>query len=798
MKRHAIVLSLAVFACNGGTAGAPGAQGPAGFNGNDGHDTLTNLVDVAAGALCANGGVTIQFGVDKDDNGTLAASEVTTTKTICNGAGGTQGTQGDTGAPGANGANGKDFMIPQFVGSTTEPGTPNPDFYISSRGATGDVTAGGAGGPVTINVNGTVGTLGGHVKVFRTGSAGPSGTNEAALPTAPSGGTNLGTAGVIISSSTTITAAATTVAAQALAAGTLTTIQDDPHPGQVYEALGASQIRRVSSLRINAGVTVNFTANGGGFTTISVPGDVVNNGTFVAAAGTGTKLVISCSSYHGSATSQLNTTGTNPNREISITATDFVFNAGQVTAQGSPVTFTSLYRQVYNTGAINTSAGGGSVAAGGSVSFSAPLGVYNSGPISTHGSAAGAAATSGASGAITFTAVGQLNNAGPMMIRNTGALDASGISCSATTCVGGAGGNITFLARGGPSASTKYVAIASAGDISANGGSSTNLTVGNRGNGGPGGTILIRSNDQAGSTTLGNVTTVAGSIYLSGNITSDGGSGVIGGAGGDITVNLRPSTGVGQEIVMLGYSFINSSGGPGMGGAGGVGGAVSITNAGDNGGGVVNGADVATLGGDSYAAAAAGNGANVLLSSANSDVTSLATSGEVAINSGKLWVSGGGSTGGNGGLSGTIKIVGAIKVENHGVLQCSDAFSANLAGGATMPAGNGAGVTLLSGAGPVTSDANILCDGGDASSSGTATQGKPIVLEGTTVTVSGALSSQGGSGSGAAVGNDGGVINLLSTAGTTTSTATYSVNGGSSAKTVTPGWVVIDGKVVSP
>lgn len=70
---------LVVTACSS-TNGAPGANG---------HNSLVRVVD-ASPASCPSGGKAIQTGVDDDDDGTLAASEVDATTPVCNGSNGTR------------------------------------------------------------------------------------------------------------------------------------------------------------------------------------------------------------------------------------------------------------------------------------------------------------------------------------------------------------------------------------------------------------------------------------------------------------------------------------------------------------------------------------------------------------------------------------------------------------------------------------------------------------------------------------------------------------------------------------
>ncbi|MEY3085220.1 MAG: hypothetical protein RL037_1400, partial [Bacteroidota bacterium] len=68
---------------------------------------LTNLVantsTLSAGANCAFGGILLEIGSDTNSNGTLDASEVTSSQSICNGQTGPAGATGATGLTGPAG-----------------------------------------------------------------------------------------------------------------------------------------------------------------------------------------------------------------------------------------------------------------------------------------------------------------------------------------------------------------------------------------------------------------------------------------------------------------------------------------------------------------------------------------------------------------------------------------------------------------------------------------------------------------------------------------------------------------------
>ena len=74
------------YICNG----APGD----GQGGTASHNALIATEAVEAGAVCANGGVRVDAGLDANDNGELDASEVLSSRHVCNGVSGNDGTNG--------------------------------------------------------------------------------------------------------------------------------------------------------------------------------------------------------------------------------------------------------------------------------------------------------------------------------------------------------------------------------------------------------------------------------------------------------------------------------------------------------------------------------------------------------------------------------------------------------------------------------------------------------------------------------------------------------------------------------
>lgn len=95
MRLHPLGLGLpAMFLGLLACTGDPGDQGPVGPSGDDGHAALASTSTEPPGANCPDGGIKIQVGVDTNDNGTLDASEVTSTSYVCDGGNGNNGNNG--------------------------------------------------------------------------------------------------------------------------------------------------------------------------------------------------------------------------------------------------------------------------------------------------------------------------------------------------------------------------------------------------------------------------------------------------------------------------------------------------------------------------------------------------------------------------------------------------------------------------------------------------------------------------------------------------------------------------------
>jgi hypothetical protein len=88
-----------------------------GANGTNGLNALVSVTTEPTGTNCANGGNKVNVGPDTNGNGVLDASEITSTDYICSGTNGTNGTNGSNGTDGANGLNTLVSIVSEPVGS---------------------------------------------------------------------------------------------------------------------------------------------------------------------------------------------------------------------------------------------------------------------------------------------------------------------------------------------------------------------------------------------------------------------------------------------------------------------------------------------------------------------------------------------------------------------------------------------------------------------------------------------------------------------------------------------------------
>jgi hypothetical protein len=138
---------------------------------------------------CANGGVVIRVGIDKNGNGYLKGDEIADTATVCNGADGEDGSscsvlpEGDAGAYTIECEDGTSATI-----SNGENGATGATGVSGPTGATGDVGPTGATGDVgPTGATGDVGPTGNVGPTGATGNVGPTGATGDVGPTGATG-----------------------------------------------------------------------------------------------------------------------------------------------------------------------------------------------------------------------------------------------------------------------------------------------------------------------------------------------------------------------------------------------------------------------------------------------------------------------------------------------------------------------------------------------------------------------------------------------------------------------------------
>lgn len=110
-------------------------DGADGTNGSDGYNTLSNVITEPAGSNCPNGGIIVQLGLDTDRNGSLDADEVVSENYVCN---------GNDGANGSDGSDGSDGLSSIIKVTAEDPGTNCPSGGLMIEIGMDDVTVDGA------------------------------------------------------------------------------------------------------------------------------------------------------------------------------------------------------------------------------------------------------------------------------------------------------------------------------------------------------------------------------------------------------------------------------------------------------------------------------------------------------------------------------------------------------------------------------------------------------------------------------------------------------------------------------
>lgn len=745
-----------------GPAGPAGATGPRGTRGPSGLATLVSSSPLTGATPCANGGVRLDFGLDDGagggtaGNGVLETGEITRTRTVCNGG------------------------MPYYPGALNPPAAPAGAYTLDASGGAGDGSNGGLGGNVYVEIGN--GSLGGHAKVFRTGAANAAFTVPA-LPAFVPGARPLAvSADLSLNGYPDIAAGLASSDAHFWAAS----------EQRLYANVAGAAVE-VTSLDIAAGVTLTLPHDGTRGTFV-LHRDVRNAGHLrlaaVAAGSDAADLTLQCDSYYGLAGSTLRTdcaaSTTAPGcagGTVQLLTNRHLINQGEVSTRGGNGTTGGAggaaylavgAGELFNTAAIDSSGGDGSAGAGG-VGGALGLesyrrGAHNSGALVSNG---GTGTTAGGKGGSASVAA-----FGGADLLNTGALTARGGSCSAVNCDGGSGGSVRVAAFSG--------GLKSNATLDVRGADGQGL-----GEGGSGGVIDVFVEEDTENIPM---VLPVGSVQLSGNLITRGGTGDRGGNGGDLTVLLRATTvQTGQEIELLGYTTLTANGGNTVFGSAGHGGQFAVANYPSTwfgqsgpGGSAVLYPDVVARGGDGEYG---GNGGSVSISSQTQ--FAFLNSNEVAeLRAASLDLRGGIAFAGEAGRGGSVLVRGAMGAVNAAPV---NANGGPVSEGPTPVGGNGGELIIESPHGAVSNSGAFSANGG--SSSGFGGQGGDAVLRGVTVTNTATISCNGANGS--FEGGPGGSIDLLSTPGNTTTAnaAQLSVTPGTGALR---GTILIDGVDVTP
>lgn len=179
MRKWLLILSVSVALAamttgctgNAGTATTPATS--------DGQNSVATMVRNSAPLdNCPNGGISVDAGIDKNGNGTLDASEVTSTQYVCNGVNGADGTNGANGTNGTNGSDGLSALV-SVVSESSGTWCPNGGRKVSV-GQDADKNGILSSGEVSSSdyiCNGLAGTDGSNGANGTNGTSGTNGTN---------------------------------------------------------------------------------------------------------------------------------------------------------------------------------------------------------------------------------------------------------------------------------------------------------------------------------------------------------------------------------------------------------------------------------------------------------------------------------------------------------------------------------------------------------------------------------------------------------------------------------------------
>lgn len=756
-------------------------------------DEKPSLLDVTEATTCGTGGITIRRGIDDNENGRLDGNEIDSTRDVCNTPnnllvtsavtagsdgctfGGTRIASGldngDGGGTAGNGAleageidetrvvcQGEGFFVRSFEAPS---GADGANLFVTSGGAATN-GPGGDGGDIEVLADN--GSLGGHVKAFRNGSAPVTITAPALTPA-------FGSAPVVIEGNVTINTVADPTA---LAANT-------PYrdPGGTLLIWNGSNSVNPSGLRVAAGASLTF--GGVGPVQVALEYDIDIAGTVMLRDGiNGRDLVLA-----GRAV-VVRDSGT-----IDLSGAEGGGNAGQLTfsayAPGSTLVVA---------GTLNLAGGPGTAGGNGGrlIAGMSRGAIYAVGDINL-GGGTGTSGNGGPGGSVVLDLqYGSVAVAGTVSMRGGDG-----------TVSGGLGGNFTV---GAPARCDVTATLNLSGGNGATGGDAgeLNMSIGGglhfagsvigRGgvasgtNGGRGSqfSLFIEAGDgySASESFVGD-TTFSGSVDLR------GGAGVsAGGYGGDFQIEADYDEGAfGQEIVFYGVPLFDTRGGSGST-YGGYGAQVSFQN-GDSdsrlgvaGGGVFVTSDINTSGADG--STDTGGGSGFIDFETSYTASGSANPNARVVSTGALIANGGNGTDG-GSMSGMYAF-GMNGVELRGSL------SGNGGVGTTANGGSSGAFDIYAEKGPVTIAATIVLRGGNGAETGGDVD--TIEVSGATISCAGEWSATGGAG-GTIRGGNGSQVAFISTRGDTTldPDLTVQVTGGTGASPGTDGWVLVNGSDVT-
>jgi hypothetical protein len=571
---------------------------------------------------------------------------------------------------------------------------------------------------------------------------------------------------------------------------------------------------------VAAGTTLTLELNNTPDAQVDLSNDIDNDGTITTVDVNATQrgnLQLNLNSYHGN--SAIDTSGTLDGQSggyVEMNPSYSFFNNGSINTSGADSTVVDAgdggYVQIYasygieNTGNITTDGGAASGAGttggtAGYLDWQADLSLYNSGNLSCRG---GEGVSAGGDSNSIYLFAG---NSYPGDLHNSGDLDTSG--GEATAGDGGFGSSIDMYAYGGD--------IINSGNLTTKGGDTTDPDS----NGGDGDYIYLEVYYQSSFSGVAWDDTPAGDILFSGDVDTSGGLAVTdagatgsGGWGGNFEIyadyEYYP---VGQQIALLDYNGIDTSGGDGN--DGGTGGYVDLfcdygydyrtglDTASCN---MTNEVDIDATGGSVVAAASSipANGGDGGYVEMETDIYYGVYYPDIdkVVNSGNIDTSGGDSleVTSSPGNANYVWIWGYNGVTNSGNIAAGGGDNLGTDGPLLTGYGNDAeAVELYAELGPVSNSGDLTTDGGDGEDGGG--NANVIGLFGPEVSNSGPLAANGGDADPSVVGSTGGdgdVVELFSPGGMQgiTQTGTVTNDGGTGAAQGTDGDYYLGGQLL--